>query len=124
MNYLLIFLLLFSVHLHAQEHLQEQAPDVQEQVQETENYCLNPEYTKSNEELLARNPNNPSIQMIYALRLGICKMIEDGLISVEQGIDIFEEQREEEINKHIEREKEVIESLKESAFAYNLTTHP
>ncbi|MBN1832559.1 MAG: hypothetical protein JW896_10655 [Deltaproteobacteria bacterium] len=58
-----------------------------------EDYCSDPESWEEWEELIEKYPNDSDIQVLHALRIGLCLKIERGDLTVEQGTDIFEKAR-------------------------------
>jgi hypothetical protein len=58
---------------------------------ETINHCKDPELWKEWDVLIQKHPHNSDIQMLHAVRIGLCKKIEDGSISLETAIDAFDE---------------------------------
>ena len=63
-------------------------------VSATENYCKDPESWKQWDALIQKYPDDLDIQVLHALRLGLCAKIERGDITVEDSITIFESARE------------------------------
>jgi hypothetical protein len=61
--------------------------------QET-NYCHDPESWQEWDALVEKYPGNMDIQMLHAVRIGLCKKIEDGSISFETARDAFDELHE------------------------------
>lgn len=61
--------------------------------QET-NYCHDPESWTEWEALVEKYPGNMDIQMLHAVRIGLCKKIDDGSISFETASDAFNELHE------------------------------
>ncbi len=61
---------------------------------ETINHCKDPETWKEWDELVRKYPHNYDIQMLHAVRIGLCKKIEDGSISLETAIDAFDKLHE------------------------------
>ena len=53
------------------------------------NHCLNKDSWKEWDELVQKYPHNMDIQMLHAVRIGLCKKIEDGSISFETARDTF-----------------------------------
>jgi hypothetical protein len=71
--HLLIFLMIiFTPQAHAQET----------------NYCHDPESWKEWDALVQKYSGNMDIQMLHAVRIGLCKKIEDGSISFSTGAAI------------------------------------
>ena len=58
-----------------------------------EDYCSDPESWQEWEKLIEKYPNDPDIQALHALRIGLCLKVERGDLTVEQGTDIFEKAR-------------------------------
>jgi hypothetical protein len=59
----------------------------------SEGYCSDPESWKEWEELVKKYPNDSDIQTLHALRIGLCLKVERGDLTVEQGVNIFENAR-------------------------------
>jgi hypothetical protein len=57
-------------------------------------YCDDPAAGLKWADLLAKNPTDLSIIRLFALREGLCAMIEHGLMSVGRAIMLFEQERE------------------------------
>ncbi len=57
--------------------------------EEPVNHCLKKESWKEWDELVQKYPNDEDIQILHALRLGLCLKIEQGSITFEQANDIF-----------------------------------
>jgi len=57
--------------------------------EEPTNYCHEPEGAAQWEHLLANSPNDPIVIRLYALREGLCRMVDEGLVDPEQATDIF-----------------------------------
>lgn len=57
---------------------------------QSENYCHDPAIWAKIDDLLKQHPRDPLVIRSYALRLGICRLIDDGKISLEQGIELFD----------------------------------
>lgn len=72
-------------------------------MKEGENYCHNPESVSKNKALLGDHPDDPVIIRLIALRDGLCNMIDRKQITVEQGFDIFSDEKNKSI---IQRSKE------------------
>jgi hypothetical protein len=43
--------------------------------------------------LLDKHPDDPGLQSLHALRIGLCVKVQRGELSVQQGTDIFEQAR-------------------------------
>ncbi len=72
---------------------------------ETENYCHDEEAALEWEALVKKNPNDLGLQRLHALRLGICEKIEAGSLTFDQGMRIFEEEREKVVQKRFEEDR-------------------
>ena len=57
------------------------------------NYCTDKESWKEWDELVAKYPADEDIQILHALRLGLCAKVSRGDITVQQATDIFEKAR-------------------------------
>jgi len=79
MKRLLPALLLFSVPLFAAED-------------EPANYCHDDSVEKDWARMLAETPTDPIIIKLFGLREGLCGMIDRGQITLEQGIDIWNDE--------------------------------
>lgn len=58
-----------------------------------DNYCYQREAWDKIEKLRRDAPNDPLVIRMYAMRKGLCAMIEEGKITREQGTEIFELER-------------------------------
>ena len=56
---------------------------------EPTNHCYKREIAARWQQLLIDWPKDPVVIGLYALREGLCQMIDDGLVDLEQAIDIF-----------------------------------
>jgi hypothetical protein len=77
----------------------------------TKNYCHDQSNKQEYENLLKKFPGDTGVIRLYALRDGLCGMIDAGKLKLEIGIDIFE----------LERSKLVIERTKEELDNNKLT---
>lgn len=59
--------------------------------QQRQNYCNDQAVWQEWHDVLKRNPDDDSVHMAYALRLGLCKMIESGEIDNDRAIRLFQE---------------------------------
>lgn len=75
--------------------------------EESKNYCHSAENKQEFEGLLAKHPGDTGIIKLYALRDGLCSMIDAGKVSLDDGIDIWE----------LERSKIVVERTKDELSA-------
>ena len=64
-----------------------------------ENYCLDKQSWEEWENLIKKYPDDIDIQTLHALRLGLCVKVERGDLSVQQATDIFENARDNVIEK-------------------------
>jgi hypothetical protein len=87
---LLVLMLLFTLPVHAQET----------------NYCHDPETWIEWDELVEKYPHDMDIQMLHAVRIGICKKIEGGSISFETARDAFNELHETVYERSLEARKQ------------------
>lgn len=72
-------------------------------VDDGEHECRNAEQWRAWDELLKKYPNDQDILSLYALRIGLCAMIERKQIAPETGIELFERAHQIVIGKTIER---------------------
>lgn len=56
----------------------------------TENYCHDADKIKNWEKLIRQFPEDTVILKLYALRRGLCAMIDEKTIELEKAIDLFE----------------------------------
>ena len=61
---------------------------------EQDNYCHDPSSWVEWNELLQRNPTDDGIHSAYALRVGLCEMVEKEMIDFNRAVDIFEHFRD------------------------------
>lgn len=69
------------------------------------NYCHDEASWAEWHELLAGNPADDGIYGLYALRRGLCDMVEAGTIEQARATRIFEGAREELVGKRMERNR-------------------
>ena len=60
----------------------------------TENYCHDADKNESWEKLVKQFPEDTVILRLYALRRGLCAMIDEETIELEKAIDLFEIERD------------------------------
>ncbi len=72
---------------------------------ETQNYCHDRTAAGEWEALVKKNPNDLELQRLHALRLGICEKIEAGSLTFDQGMRIFEEEREKVVQERFEKDR-------------------
>lgn len=75
------------------------------QAKET-NYCHDKESWKEWDEFVAKYSHNMDIQMLHAVRIGLCKKIEDGSISFETAGDAFNDLHETVYKKALEAQQQ------------------
>lgn len=68
-----------------------------------DNYCYQQKAWDDIEKLRQDAPNDPLVIRMYAMRKGLCALIEEGKITLEQGVEIFELERSRTL---IERQRE------------------
>ncbi len=86
----LLLLFLLSTAVHAKE---------------SENFCLDKQYAKTNEELARKHPNDKIIVKLVALRYGLCDLIEKKIIDLDFAIELFNSEHQKGIYKRIEEEQ-------------------
>jgi hypothetical protein len=60
----------------------------------TVNYCHDDQKNQDWEKMVADYPNDPIIIKLAGLRVGLCVMIDRGQITHEQGVNLWEEERQ------------------------------
>ena len=63
------------------------------------NECNIPGAWEQLEELVAKYPNDKNVQILHALRIGLCLKIEQGSIDLDLAIEIFDEAHQMAIEK-------------------------
>jgi len=58
-----------------------------------ENYCHDPEAEAQWQALLAKHPKDMELQALHALRIGICMKVDQGMLTLDEGTQIFERAR-------------------------------
>jgi hypothetical protein len=79
---------------------------------ESQNYCHDKESWTEWDTLVEKNPNDPEVQALHALRIGLCVKVDKGQITLEQAIKIFESAREAIIQKRKQDQKREQEKQK------------
>ncbi|MGH8548152.1 MAG: hypothetical protein ACRERU_06035 [Methylococcales bacterium] len=74
------------------------------------NYCHDEQVGADWEKMLVESPEDRSILKLYGLRIGLCQMIDKGRISLEQGIEIWNQEHAKSV---IQRSGEEAESEKD-----------
>lgn len=59
-----------------------------------ENYCNDPSSWQQWESLCEKYPSDKNIQILHALRIGLCQKVKSGDLTIPQATDIFETARE------------------------------
>ena len=72
---------------------------------DSNNYCKDETSWQQWHELLDKHPQDDAIHALYALRLGLCSMVEAGNINQDRATDIFEKMRESLIERYREKER-------------------
>ncbi len=62
--------------------------------EESANYCLDAEANQEWTRIYNNKPNDNDIARLFALRTGLCEMVQRGAITIERATKIFEEERE------------------------------
>lgn len=60
---------------------------------ESINYCHDKAKNKHWEQVIKQHKGDKMLQTLYALRRGLCTMIDEGKIGLDDAIDLFEEHR-------------------------------
>lgn len=58
-----------------------------------DNYCQDPASWEKWEQLCEKYPHDKNIQILHALRIGLCRKVAQGDLTVPQATDIFETAR-------------------------------
>lgn len=72
----------------------------------TPDYCDDPAGWQSMKGLLQSAPGDELVIKLYALRLGLCQMIKDKKIDTQSGIDLFESERQRDIDRRTLEEQQ------------------
>lgn len=59
----------------------------------SENYCHDAAEIKTWDEVIAKHSAEPLLIKLYAMRVGLCQMVDDGKIDLDTAIDVFEAER-------------------------------
>jgi len=65
------------------------------------NYCKDPEKAAEWEKHLADTPEDPLIIKLYALRVGLCKMVDEGKVELEEAIRIWDIEHARSVNERL-----------------------
>jgi len=58
------------------------------------NFCLDKQAAIDNNAIAARNPTNPKIIKLIAIRTGLCDLLENKIIKLDFAIDLFNQMQE------------------------------
>ncbi|CAI8981983.1 hypothetical protein [Methylocaldum szegediense] len=83
-------LLFFSIPISVTAAEENPPPDPRT---DPDNYCYQQEAWDGIERLRQEAPSDPLVIRMYAMRKGLCMLIEEGKITREQGVEIFELER-------------------------------
>lgn len=72
---------------------------------EEQNYCHDKAAAQEWDALVKKDPNDLALQRLHALRLGICEKIENGSLTLDQGIEMFEREREKVVEERFEENR-------------------
>lgn len=67
------------------------------------NHCLDPQAAKDNEDMVRRHPTDEHLVQLVALRIGLCDLVDKGIITVKLATDLF----------NLEKDRGVKEKFKE-----------
>lgn len=98
-----ILLLLLSAYASADELAKEENPADDPKM----GFCHSKEHNAEWGRLLKKYPEDPAIIKLFALRHGLCQMMEADLIDKDFAISIFEESRQQEIERKQEDEQQM-----------------
>jgi len=62
-----------------------------------DNYCHDPSIAADWRRMLSETPNDPLVVKLYGLREGLCGLIADGRVSLDQATEIWEHERAESV---------------------------
>jgi len=65
------------------------------------NYCKDPQKAAEWEKHLADTPEDPLIAKLYALRAGLCKMVDEGKVKLEEAIRIWDIEHARSVNERL-----------------------
>ena len=69
-----------------------------------ENHCIDSESARENEQLARKNPNDPIVVRLVALRAGLCGLVDKGIIDLELAIDLFNTEKSKSVKKRLEED--------------------
>ncbi len=76
------------------------------------NYCHDEKSWKDWDALVLKYPNDKGVQMLHAVRIGLCRKIEKGTISFEVARDAFNQMHEVAIERAKQERKRYLENRK------------
>ncbi|HYE36767.1 hypothetical protein [Methylocaldum sp.] len=65
------------------------------------NYCKDPKITADWEKQLANTPEDPLVIKLYALRVGLCHMVDQGRVKLEEAIRIWDIEHARSVNERL-----------------------
>jgi hypothetical protein len=65
------------------------------------NYCKDPKKTAEWEKHLTDTPEDPLIIKLYALRVGLCKMVDEGKVELKEAIRIWDIEHARSVNERL-----------------------
>ena len=74
------------------------------------NYCHDKESWKEWDALVEKYPESADIQMLHAVRIGLCKKIEAGTISFEKARDVFNHMHKTAVKRAEQRQQNELEN--------------
>ena len=57
--------------------------------EENKNYCHDPQTWVEWDNLIKKNPGNMDIHFLHAVRIGLCRKVDEGTISFDKATEIF-----------------------------------
>ena len=70
------------------------------------NYCHDEEVNADWEKMLLDTPKDPLIIKLYGLRIGLCRMIDQGKLSLEQGAEIWNQEHAQSVIQRTQEDEE------------------
>jgi hypothetical protein len=69
-------------------------------------FCHSNEHNAEWGNLITKYPDDPAVVRLFALRHGLCELMEAGFIEKDFAISIFEETRQQEIERKLEEQRQ------------------
>lgn len=69
-----------------------------------ENFCTDPDKVQNNESLARKHPRDERLVKLVALRTGLCDLIEKKIIDLDIAIDLFENERQNQVIKRMQED--------------------